>query len=57
MNWLTKKADEEKKKIHVEKLQEDAYNWWNNLDDGTTQKIITELYMKENNITDKDVDW
>jgi len=54
---LNKKADEEKKKIHVEKLQEDAYNWWNNLDDGTTQKIITELYMKENNITDKDVDW
>jgi hypothetical protein len=47
-----------KKKIHIENLTENALKWWyeqrlywQNITD------ITRLYMKENKIKNKDVNW
>lgn len=48
---------EEKEKIRVEQLWEDASNWWLELYDDSKMDIIVAKYMEHAELTDEDIDW
>jgi len=45
------------KKIHVEKLMEDAWEWWQSLEEFQQEDHILKSYMREKKIGEEEVEY